>query len=197
MVDLWPWWPIQKLWQIFISISVQIFTFFWHHQIFLLFLFPPTDLFNCKMDLNWKNHRGPFFSTDGPARLCLGPIQRTKLAHTVCFLKTLPSRTQRLTDPTRQPHSFAGGNCYAPDPLWCPVSSQTHPLSSALASRCSLGQFQSTGRPRAVPQRCPTKSPWLRRPAPSRTETSPCTTAHVCRCRARIVATPSELRLSD
>jgi hypothetical protein len=77
----------------------------------------------------------------------------------------------------------------------CSVSSQIRPLSSAPASHRSPTQFRLTGRPRAVPQRYPAESPLLCL-APSRTATSPRTTARVCRCRGRIVTMPSELRLS-
>jgi hypothetical protein len=136
------------------------------------------------------------FSAAGPARLRLSPIQRVKPAHAVCFLRTLPSGPRHLSDPTCQPHSFAGENCYTPDPLRRPVPSQTCPLSSAPAVLRSPAQFRSTGRPRAVPQRCPAESPLLRRLAPSRTETSPRTTARMCHCRTRIVVMPSKLHLS-
>jgi hypothetical protein len=54
MVDLWSKCPIQKLWQIFKSISMQNSTFFWGPQLFFLFSFSPVDLFNWKKDLNWK-----------------------------------------------------------------------------------------------------------------------------------------------
>jgi hypothetical protein len=60
MVDLCSKCPIQNLWQIYKSISMQNFTFFGGPQLFLLFLFSHADLFNSKKDLNWKNHRESF-----------------------------------------------------------------------------------------------------------------------------------------
>jgi hypothetical protein len=45
MVDIWSKCPMQKLWKIFKSISMQI-SHFLGPQVFLLFLFSPADLFN-------------------------------------------------------------------------------------------------------------------------------------------------------
>jgi hypothetical protein len=80
-----------------------------------------------------ENHRGPFFSVAGPTRLCLGPIQWVKPAHTVCFLGTLPRGPQHLTAPPVSLTSSRAGNRYAPDPL-------PH-------RRSSPAKFPSTGRP--------------------------------------------------
>jgi hypothetical protein len=49
----------------------------------------------------WKKNHGLLFPV--PAQHCddPGPIQRVKPARIVCFLRTLLSGPQRLTDPTR------------------------------------------------------------------------------------------------
>jgi hypothetical protein len=78
-------------------------------------LFPPADVFQIGKGIRyWKKNRGPFFPVPAQHRDDPGPIQHAKPARTVCFLVTLPSGPQRFTDPTRQPHSFTGGNHYAP-----------------------------------------------------------------------------------
>jgi hypothetical protein len=74
-------------------------------------LFPPADVFQIGKGIRyWKKNCGPLFPAPAQHSDDLGPIQRVKLARTICSLGTLLSRPQRLVNPIHQPHSFAGGN---------------------------------------------------------------------------------------
>jgi hypothetical protein len=99
------------------------------HKYFYYFYFLLLIFFQIEKGIRyWKKNCGPLFPAlaqhyDDPS-----PIQRVKSACAVFFLGTLPSGPQRLTDPTRQPHSFTGGNRYAPNPIPCPLPSKPVPL---------------------------------------------------------------------
>jgi hypothetical protein len=138
MVDLWSKFPIQTLCPIFKPIPMQNFTFsevpnyFYYFYSLLLFFFQIG-----KGIRYWKNNRGLLFTA--PAQHCddPGPIQCMKPSHVVFLLGTLPSGHQRLPDPTRQPHSFTGGDRYAVDPILCPLPSKPVPfLRFGTAGHC-------------------------------------------------------------
>jgi hypothetical protein len=99
MVDLCSKCPIQNLWQIYKSISMQNFTFFGGPQLFLLFLFSHTDLFNSKKDLNWKNHRESF----SPRSTQLG----TASAQSSGRSWPTPSASSHVRPAPRGPHTSA------------------------------------------------------------------------------------------
>jgi hypothetical protein len=81
-----------------------------------------------------KNLRGPYPSK--PAHFYSTSAQpiSAKLAHVIFLPRSLPRGSRCLADPTPQPLSFTGGNRSAPDPLRCPVPSQTRPLPPLLAA---------------------------------------------------------------
>jgi hypothetical protein len=56
-----------------------------------------------------------------------------KPAHAIFLPGSPPSGPRCLADPTHQSLSFARGNHYAPNRLWCLVPSQTYPLPLLLA----------------------------------------------------------------
>jgi hypothetical protein len=124
-----------------------------------------TTLLAQPISASWPRHFPPRV-TAKQAPVSCGPHTTASLLHGRKLLRTRPAT--------------APGTLPNPSP------------SSAPASRHSPVQSQSTGHPRAVPQRFPTESPPLRHLAPSRTEMSPCAAAHVCRCHTQIVAMPSE-----
>jgi hypothetical protein len=126
MVDLCSKCPIQNLWQIYKSISMQNFTFFGGPQLFLLFLFSHTDLFNSKKDLNWKNHRESFSprstqlgtaSAQSSGRswptpsASSGRYQAGTSASWTPHVSLSPSRVETVTHPTRY------GTRYPPKPV--------------------------------------------------------------------------------
>jgi hypothetical protein len=114
MVDFWSKCPIRKLWQIFKSFFVPNFTFFRGPQVFLLFY---SLLLIYSIGKEFKMEKSPWavFSVAGPARHWPRPNPACKAGPR----RLLPWHA------TRQPLYFTDGNRYAPDPLRCPVPSQT------------------------------------------------------------------------
>jgi hypothetical protein len=91
----------------------------------------------------------------GPAHLCLVPIQWAKLAHPIGFHVTLPSGPRCLTDPTCQPHFFAGGKPLHTRPATAPITLK--PISFPLL-RLQAARRHNFGRPGAL-EPCPSAAP--------------------------------------
>jgi hypothetical protein len=107
----------------------------------------------------------PFSPRRPNTALIPSPIPRAKPARAVSFPGSLPSGLRCLTDPARQPLSFVGGNCYAPDPIPLLLPFQTHPLPLLLAA-LPVGEIPATARAKVLrPSLCelPIASP---RPPP-------------------------------
>jgi hypothetical protein len=109
MADLWSKFPMQKLWQIFKSASMQNFAFSVIPKYFFQLLFPSAS--EIKRKRNFKIGKGS----------------------RIVFSASVQQRIDSQPNFTRQPLSFMGGNCYAPNPIPRPLPFQTCPLHLLLA----------------------------------------------------------------
>jgi hypothetical protein len=130
MVDLWSKWPIQKLWQLFKSISMQNFIFSNILKYFSIFIL---SYWIIQLEKEFKEEKS---SRAVSLRAVLflqhsRPRPLLQAGRAVSSPGSLPRGPRCRADPACQPHSFVGGYLSASDPISRPLPFQTHPLSSA------------------------------------------------------------------